>query len=238
MQINSNAVIKRLYTDRVETDGGGGYETIKQLVGQALAKKVALFLGYGWPDLLVEGAHEDLDPQARNCLDIVEEIHENFSKPRLVVNVYPRPDTQPESQEGRRRGAFAIQLDFGPRMLLVNQSMLDGMVALLDRSGEEVWNDGYLTDPLRLNTAPQPGQEPKPEGGRAAGRAGAGPMRSRGTGQMALEGRKEEKKRTKTSQWTTAVFQSGWSSSFRRWARRGVTGLSSGQEKAKPKGNH
>ena len=126
LQINGSTVMKRLYTERVETDGG----TLKQLVGKALAKEVALFLGYGWPNPLVEGAHEDLDPQARNCLDIAEEIHD-FSEPRLVVKVCPRPDTQPDSQEGRRRGAFTIQLDFGPRRLLVEQSMLEGMVALL-----------------------------------------------------------------------------------------------------------
>ena len=179
IHVQGSKDLEKLYCETVDTEGGGGFTALKQGAGPLLAREVALFLGYGWPSLLQGGeSREDLEPHERNRLDIVEEFTDNITKPRLIVNVYAKIVKADNGGKTRTAECFALQLDFGARMLLVKQALQDGLTAILrERSGAPVWEDGYIDRTIGIQTVQRPGIKSEAAGavGAAAAVDGDGP---------------------------------------------------------------
>ena len=176
IHVQGSKDLEQLHAETIETRDGGGFTAFKRGAGAILAREVALFLGYKWPKLLKEGeVREELEAHDRNRLDILEEFIDNITKPRLIVNIYPKVVTTADGSKERTEECFAVQLDFGARMLLIKQSLQDGLTAMLrHRCGEPVWEDGYIGQTIGLQTTQRPGVKSEAGAGGTAAAAAEG----------------------------------------------------------------
>ena len=197
VKVRGSLTLEALWQAEVESETGGGFKALKRLAGQHLSQEVATFFGYKWPELLTadERAQLSFGTPDYYKYDIVNDFCGLVRKPGLVVNVYKQNSQGQEVDEGSHRepGSFKLQLDFGSRMLLLKDTLCDGLTALLrERSGEDVWDNQTAAEYLGITTVPRPqpgraGEAAAPEPGQQpaqpATRPGAGAPRQAADGE-------------------------------------------------------
>ena len=95
----------------------------------------------------------------------MEEFVDNIVKPRLIINIYPKVLVSEDGSKVRVTECYALQLEFGARMLLVKQSLQDGLTAMLrSECGEPVWDDGWIESTIGLETVQRPGAKSEQAG--------------------------------------------------------------------------
>ena len=170
LQVQGSHAIEELYKKEVAEAGGGGWPQVKAQVGKVVAEEVAGFLGFPYPNIS-PGVEDRLamERTARNRLTIVEDFIDLIQKPRLIINVNPKPLRTPGQQDGRVPGSFSLQLDFGSRMLCIKETLTDGLTALLrEKCGEPVYEDGYNRELLGIECVPRPARSATGTGAEAA----------------------------------------------------------------------